>query len=309
MSKASITKYHWNLIKDSADKAPSLFNAKPWSIKFHSSSSLITVEPVVKVFQNDNKSIGHYISIGACIKNIEKTLEVLGFKYKTTIKNTTKPSISIQIDSNISRARSDDHAKLTSIIDARHTVRKPYINVDIDTLVKCVSKITSKNENANATVISKQNQLEFIFKSHIQSMYATNLKKNREIAGFLNINPLKSSTQGFNKDDIGANIITMMLAKLFLLCNSGVLKPKIKEEKMLINSTPAFIIFSSHDYTTDTLIKCGMEIEDLWLKISSYEYVCQPLFSIIANSESRNQLSRELNIANPIFIMRVGRVG
>lgn len=296
-----------------ASLAPSGHNAQPWFIKY--------LEPYHWVIGNDKNrwlpavdptQRETILSIGAFLQNLEYAANNLGYSCEFKVLANTNQ------DENLVEVRLD---KLSSIhpfdiqkIKNRRTIRSNYLG---ENLKKDDSDFLMKDESDSIIYFSNSSKEHKYLNE--QTIEANRIQSYRDDAQGELANWIRFSSKDVKKHQDGLTMAGMEIEGIsaWVLRNfynkEKVMEKDFREqgiEKVIAevsHPSAGWLVISSKDYSTNTLLETGKKLQKLWLKVRDKSIAIHPMTQIIEESETNKNLNAPLGITEPIqFLLRVG---
>lgn len=280
--------------------APSTHNTQPWL--FEVSKNILKISPnqKLKLKIADPNNMGLYVSLGACAENICSAAEIFGFKTKITIKSA---DIEIIFTENADKAAT----RTLQAIKARHSNKFAYINKTIDEdILARLAGIKAKTVDIN--IVGKDELRGAIHDLHTEaaSHAASNKEFVFELTSWLRNNPTRA-TNGMPGFVTGNSTLKSLVGKLILKRKPELLLQAIKQDKILLESSSAIVVFSAKHDSIDNWVQVGRTVEEFWLGLTEHGLVGHPMAAIIQHGQSRKTLAKLLSTdSHPVFLMRIG---
>lgn len=320
--RADIQKKEPNLISLKPDEreiltlaslAPSGHNTQPWLVKY--------LEPYHWIIGNDKSrwlpavdptQRETILSIGAFLQNLEYAANNLGYSCEfNVLANTNQDENLVEI--RISKLGSN-HPFDTQKIKNRRTVRSNYLGdnlkkEDLDYLIK---------DDSDAIIYFPNTSKEHKYLNE-QTIEANKIQSYRDDAQGELANWIRFSNKDVEKYRDGLTVASMEVEGItaWALRNfynkEKVMKKNFREQsidkviKEVSDPSAGWLVITSKDYFTKTLLETGKTLQRLWLKVRDKSIAIHPMTQIIEESETNKNINASLGITEPIqFLLRVG---
>jgi hypothetical protein len=296
-----------------ASFAPSGHNTQPWFVKY--------LEPYHWIIGNDKNrwlpavdstQRETVLSIGAFLQNLEYAANNLGYSCEFNVLASTNQ------DENVVEVRL---SKLGSIhpfdiekIKNRRTVRSNYLGENL------------KKEDLNYLVKDESDSIIYFSNTSKENTYlneqtieANRIQAYRDDAQGELANWIRFSSKDVEKYQDGLTVASMEIEgiKAWILRNfynkEKVMKKNFREQSIdkviteVSNPSAGWLVITSKDYSTNTLLETGKRLQRLWLKVRDKSIAIHPMTQIIEESETNKNLNASIGIIEPIqFLLRVG---
>lgn len=282
--------------------APSIHNTQPW--KFIIDKNILEIFPDWDFYlsTSDPKKRALYISLGTCVTNIESAANFFGFNTKV---NFEKDCIKVIFNKTLGDRTL---AKIAPAITKRYSNRLSYLNEPIPK--EMLSRLESIKIDGISIKISNEHSVidsaALLHQDAVKAL-ANNKEFAKEMATWLRSTNSKSYdgmpgfVAGFNQQQsiIGKFLIGKFPKMMNVLAKSG---------RDLILSSPVVGVIISPEDNLETSINVGRLYERLALTATSLGINCTPLYAMIDDKNTVNQLVKLFNLkeAKPLFFFRLG---
>ena len=296
-----------------ASFAPSGHNTQPWFVKY--------LEPYHWIIGNDKSrwlpavdptQRETILSIGAFLQNLEYAANNLGYSCEFNVMANTNQ------DENMVEVRL---SKLDSIhpfdiqkIKNRRTVRTNYLGQilkkeDLDYLIK---------QDSESIIYFPNSSKEHKYLNE-QTIEANKIQSYRDDAQGELANWIRFSSKDVAKYQDGLTMTSMEIEGIsaWVLRNfydkTKVMTKDFREQsidkviKEVSDPSAGWLVITSKDYSTNTLLETGKTLQRLWLKVRDKNIAIHPMTQIIEEPAIHKNLNISLGITEPIqFLLRVG---
>lgn len=296
-----------------ASLAPSGHNTQPWFVKY--------LEPYHWIIGNDKSrwlpavdptQRETILSIGAFLQNLEYAANNLGYTCEFNVMaNTNKDEDVAEVWlSKLGLFNPFDIQKIKN----RRTVRANYLDerlkkVDLDDLIL----------NESEAIIYLSNSSKEYKYLNEQTIEANKIQLYRDDAQSELASWIRFSSKDVAKYQDGLTIASMEIEGIsaWVLRNcydkAKVMKKDFREQsiekviKEVSSSSAGWLVITSNDYSTKTLLETGKRLQRLWLKVRDKSIAIHPMTQIIEEADIHKNLNASLGITEPIqFLLRVG---
>jgi hypothetical protein len=296
-----------------ASLAPSGHNTQPWFVKY--------LEPYHWIIGNDKSrwlpavdptQRETILSIGAFLQNLEYAANNLGYSCEfNVVANTNQDEDLVEIRlSKLGSIQPFDIQKIKN----RRTVRSNYLSEKL------------KKEDLNYLIKDESESIIYLPNSSKEHKYlneatieANKIQSYRDDAQSELANWIRFSSKDVAKYRDGLTVASMEIEgiKAWVLRNfynkAKVMKKNFREQSIdkVIQevSVPSagWLVITSKDYSTKTLLETGKRLQRLWLKVRDKSIAIHPMTQIIEEAKTNKNLNASLRITEPIqFLLRVG---
>jgi hypothetical protein len=296
-----------------ASFAPSGHNTQPWFVKY--------LEPYHWVIGNDKSrwlpavdptQRETILSIGAFLQNLEYAANNLGYSCEYNVMANSNQDENL-VEIRLSKLGSNHPFDIQKIKN-RRTVRSNYMDEnlkkeDLDYLVKDESDKIIYFPNS-----SKENKY-----LNEQTIEANKIQSYRDDAQSELANWIRFSSKDVAKYQDGLTMASMEIegVSAWALRNfynkEKVMKTNFREQSIdkviteVSSPSAGWLIITSNDYSTSTLLETGKILQRLWLKVRDKSIAIHPMTQIIEEAETNKNLNASLGITEPLqFLLRVG---
>lgn len=284
--------------------APSTHNSQPWKILRTENQVEISPDKTKQLPYGDPKNTGLYISLGAFAENVITAAKAYGLILSTEVENE---KILLKFSkSRIKQTNKLDSTRLNDI-KLRHSNKFPYKGEISKNKLHNLAK-TKTYKNTEFIVINDRKTREGLMDLHIKAAKLSLKDKLfvKELSNWLRLNGTLKFT-GMPGFVSGNNRIKSIVAKPIIRLTKKVPLTFIEQEKILLESSPAFAIFGTVSERPQNIIRTGMLIERFWLRATGEGLVAHPLFAMIKSDSYRKELKKMVGMkTEPIFFMRLG---
>lgn len=295
-----------------ASLAPSGHNTQPWFVK--------RLEPFHWIIGNDkNKWLPAVdplqretiLSIGTFIQNLEYAANNLGYNYQFNLLASTNQDENIM---EVKLVKSDGFPNYdTQKIKQRRTVRSNYLN---DVL---------KKDDENYLISTEQDFIHYLPKTskehqwlNEQTIEANRLQAYRDDAQKELSEWIRFSSKEAKEYCDGLTTASMELEGVpgWILRNfydkKDVMKKDFREKGIdkvskQVSQSAGWILITSKDNTTATLLETGKRMQRLFLKIRERNIAIHPMTQILEESNTSRILNQSIGISDAVqFILRTG---
>lgn len=296
-----------------ASLAPSGHNTQPWFVKY--------IEPYHWIIGNDKNrwlpavdptQRETILSIGAFLQNLEYTATNLGYSCEFNVLASTNQ------DENVVEVRLHKFG-ITNPFDIqkiknRRTIRSNYLG---EVLKKEDLKYLIKDESDSIIYLPNTSKEHKYLNE--QTIEANKVQSNRDDAQSELANWIRFSSKDVEKYQDGLTVASMEIEGIssWALRNfydkKMVLGKKFREQsidkviKEVSDLSAGWLVITSKDYSTKTLLETGKRLQKLWLKVRDKSIAIHPMTQIIEEDSTNKILNSTLEITEPIqFLLRVG---
>jgi len=295
-----------------ASLAPSGHNTQPWSIKY--------LEPYHWIIANDKTKWlpavdpaqrETILSLGAFIQNLEYAASNLGYACAFTMLASANQ------DENIMEIKLSKQTHLPAYniqkIKQRRTVRSNYLSDGL------------KKEDINYLVNNETDFIHFIPSGtkeynwlNEQTIEANRVQAYREASQKELADWIRFSSSDAEKYCDGLTTASMEIEGIpgWVLRNfyskQDVLKKSFREQsldkvKKQVSQSAGWLLITSKDNLTATLIETGKRMQRLFLKVKDKSIAIHPMTQILEEVVTNKQLNQSMGINEPVqFILRTG---
>ena len=297
-----------------ASLAPSGHNTQPWKVKY--------LEPYHWVICNDKTKWLHAVdpaqretilSIGAFLQNLEYAANSAGYgcRFKMLAKCNQDESI---MDVRLSKVANPGNFDIEKI-KHRRTLRSGYLNELL------------KNEDVSFLINEDPGYIHFIpntSKEHTwlneQTIEANKLQASRddaqkELADWIRFS---SKDAAANCDGLTTASMEIEGVAAWVLRNfyskQDVMKQKFRQQSVSqvekqVGQSAGWILISSIDSRTETLLETGKRMQRLFLKVREKNIAIHPMTQILEEPSIAGSLNSSIGISEAVqFILRTGYV-
>lgn len=295
-----------------ASLAPSGHNTQPWFVKYIEPNNWIIGNDKTKwlpaVDPTQRETI---LSIGAFMQNLEYAANGFGYDCQFTMlanNNQDENVVEVKLSKENIILKYDIEK-----IKHRRTVRNNYLN---DVLKKEDVKYLLNNETdfihyiANTT--KENNWL------NEQTIEANKIQAYRDAAQSELADWIRFSSKDAEKYNDGLTLASMEIEGVpaWLLRNfytkNNVMKKSFREQSIdkvvkQVSQSAGWLLITSKDNSTATLLETGKRLQRLWLKLRDKNIAIHPMTQIIEEPQTNKILNSSIGITEPIqFILRTG---
>ena len=295
-----------------ASLAPSGHNTQPWFVKY--------VEPYHWIIGNDKNrwlpgvdptQRETILSIGAFLQNLEYAASNLAYSCQFNILATSNQ------DENIVeiKLRKNEHPIKYDIekIKHRRTVRSNYLNEVIKK--EDLSYLINKETDFIYYLPNTSKEHQWL---NEQTIEANRIQAYRDAAQSELANWIRFSSKDAEEHMDGLTLAGMEIDGIpgWYLRNfydkENVMKKNFREQSIdkvvkQVSQSAGWLLITSKDNSTATLIEAGKRLQRLWLKIREKNIAIHPMTQIIEEAATSQLLNNSIGINEPIqFILRTG---
>jgi hypothetical protein len=296
-----------------ASHAPSGHNTQPWFVKY--------LEPYHWIIGNDKSrwlpavdptQRETILSIGAFLQNLEYAANNLGYTCEfNVVANTNQDENLVEIWlGKLGSTHPFDIQKIKN----RRTVRSNYLGEnlkkdDFNYLIK---------EDSESIIYFPNTTKEHEYLNE-QTIEANRIQAYRDDAQGELANWIRFSSKDVKKYQDGLTVASMEIEGIpaWVLRNFynkvKVMKKNFREQSVnkiiaeVSDPSAGWLVITSKDYSTKTLLETGKNLQRLWLKVRDKSIAIHPMTQIIEESKTNKNLNASLGITEPIqFLLRVG---
>ncbi len=281
--------------------APSTHNTQPWSFEILKNQLIIKPNEAKKLRIGDPDSLGLFISIGACIENIQQASSRFGLNAQADLE---KNSFIIKFNPGIKSKNS----KVLENIKNRHSHKLPHDSHPISkSIILKLEKLSDKNTKVH--IFTSKKEFNKLANLHLNSakVIANNHDFAFELVDWLRTNKTREY-DGMPGFVVGNSQLKSFIGKILLKKKPELLGKMAEKDKDLINSSSAIVVFSVAliNPKIPNMITAGQLIERFWLKATELGLVVHPLFASIQHKPATNEISNIIGGKTPVFFMRMG---
>jgi hypothetical protein len=295
-----------------ASLAPSGHNTQPWFLKY--------TEPYHWIIGNDKTKWlpavdptqrETILSIGAFMQNLEYAANGFGFNCQfTMLANNNQDENVVEVKlSKANIALKYDIEK----IKHRRTVRNNYLN---DVLKKEDVQYLLNDETDSIHYIANTTKENAWLNE--QTIEANRIQAYRDAAQGELADWIRFSSKDAEKYKDGLTLASMEIEGVpaWLLRNfytkNNVMKKSFREQSIdkvvkQVSQSAGWLLITSKDNSTATLLETGKRLQRLWLKLRDKNIAIHPMTQIIEEPQTNKILNSSIGITEPIqFILRTG---
>jgi hypothetical protein len=297
-----------------ASLAPSGHNTQPWFVKY--------IEPYHWVIGNDKSrwlpgvdptQRETILSIGAFLQNLEYAANNRGYNCQVTIVATSNQDENL-VDVKLIKTSTIFKFDIEQI-KLRRTIRSNYLS---DILKKEDSLFLLKEET------DFNHYIPNTAKEHVwlneQTIEANRIQAYRDAAQSELANWIRFSSKDAAQHLDGLTLAGMEIEGIpsWYLRNfygkKEVMKKSFREQSIdkvvkQVSQSAGWLLITSKDNSTATLLETGKRLQRLWLKIREKNIAIHPMTQIIEEASTNQLLNNSIGINEPVqFILRTGYV-
>jgi hypothetical protein len=296
-----------------ASLAPSGHNTQPWFVKY--------LEPYHWVIGNDKKKWlpavdptqrETILSIGAFLQNLEYAANHSGYSCEFNVMANSNQDEDL-VEIRLSKLESNHPFDIQKIKN-RRTVRSNYLGEnlkkeDLNYLIK---------EDSESIIYLPNTSKEHKYLNE-QTIEANKIQSYRDDAQSELANWIRFSSEDVAKYRDGLTVASMEIdgVSAWALRNfynkEKVMKSNFREQSIdkvieeVSNPSAGWLVITSKDYSTKTLLETGKKLQKLWLKVRDKSIAIHPMTQIIEEAAIHKNLNASLGIKESIqFLLRVG---
>ena len=296
-----------------ASLAPSGHNTQPWFVKY--------IEPYHWIIGNDRSrwlpavdptQRETILSIGAFLQNLEYAANNLGYSCEFNVLASTNQEENV-VEVWLSKLGSI-HLFDIQKIKNRRTVRSNYLG---ENLKKEDMNYLMKDES-DAIIYFQNFSKEHKYLNE-QTIEANKIQSYRDDAQGELANWIRFSSKDVEKYRDGLTMASMDIegVSAWVLRNfynkANVMTKDFRENgikkiiKEVSGASAGWLLLTSLDNSTNSLLETGKILQRLWLKVRDKNIAIHPITQIIEEPETNKNLNASLGITEPIqFLLRVG---
>lgn len=287
--------------------APSSHNSQPWEFSVRGKKIILSANLNRSLPKSDPNHRQLIISLGCVLENLLVSAHYFGYDTIVDYLDEENKPIRAQVIFNFTREQSRDPDHLFLSITSRSTNRNGYDTRMPDWTFLSSTIRAAEDLGIAVTVVSdavrKKKISELVVAATATAM--GNLDFRNELSNYLKSNftssPLGMPGFGFGLPDP----VSMFFPMLVRVINVGKLTKK-RDEDLLINHTPAFIVISSSDSRLNW-IRVGQIYERIALLSEKNGMRTAPLASVIQIDEYYKNLKEVIGTnLRPQFFFRIG---
>jgi hypothetical protein len=297
-----------------ASLAPSGHNTQPWTIKYIEPYHWIIASDKTKwlpaVDPTQRETI---LSIGAFIQNLEYAASNLGYNSTFTLlasNNQDQDIMEVRLDKKDSQPVFD-----TQKIKLRRTVRSGYLREPIK---KEHVEFIIGNDKEHFQFVHNQSKEygwlnEQTIEANRQQTYRDNAQS--ELADWMRLSSkdAKKFCDGLTTASMEINGMPGWVVRNFY-SKTNVMSKKFREQgldkvKEQVNSSGGWLLITSKDNSTPTLIETGKRLQRMLLKTREKRIAIHPMTQILEEATYKEALNGAVGISDTVqFILRAGYI-
>lgn len=258
--------------------APSSHNAQMWYIsKEKEGLYKVGIDPQWRLQVVDPHDREAYISIGAFIQNCVLAAPLHGLSIDITIKDTV---VYLNFLDYIREKREYEYNLME--IKNRHTCRMRFQNKQISSdVLKNISSSFGNLEYIDCQSVVGRELIDMIVRSNIAQLSSKNSME--ELTDFIVLKKNdKRRGRGLTLESLGLNQIErfffrIIYAKKNFINNKSFISSSIQSTKNQLNNCSGFFMLYTKNDTPEDLIRLGMKLESLWIKLNSMGISVHPM--------------------------------
>lgn len=297
-----------------ASLALSGHNTQPWIIKYIESYHWIIVNDKTKwlpaVDPTQRETI---LSIGAFIQSLEYTASNLGYRTTFTLlalNNQDEDIMEVRLNKNNNQPVFD-----TKKIKLRRTVRSGYLGEPLKK--EHVEFITDNDKEYFQFLYNGSKEYGWLNEQTIEANRQQTYRDNAqsELADWMRLSSkdAKKYSDGLTTASMEINGMSGWVIRNFY-SKKNVMSKKFREQgldkvKEQVGSSGGWLLITSKDNSTATLIETGKRLQRTLLKIREKNIAIHPMTQILEETAFKDELHRSVGISDTVqFILRTGYI-
>jgi len=299
--------------------APSAHNTQPWVLTITSPRELRISWNIDRGFlpNADSQTHGVAYSLGCAI---EAAASIVDVEFEPSNKEDLFASDYYAGTLRVRGLTSETYARCSGLLEKRCTNRWPYLLSSISTSIgsRCATAASIFGATAKFGDPPKKQLASLVYKGalalfrqpdYTQELFAhLRLSKKEELEHGTGMTPKGLALDWASARGVqilrGSSSLRAVTARL------GVAQFMAMSSATIVKESGGFVTISTTESTTQGRINAGRAMMKVWLELTKFGYVCQPLDFAICTEENRRQIRRLFNLGDEhhlVTLLRVGR--
>lgn len=295
-----------------ASFAPSSHNAQNWIVKLSPEKQKIYIyldETRVLKEVDPNKREA-YLSIGAFVETLAKSLEAYGYENQLIINNDENDDLVVALDYN--KVDITNNMDIVNTIMKRHTDKRKYNDADIPE-----NTINSLLKGDNVYYYPKSTDIfQYLSEGTISAFKKQSYddNKRKELAEWLRFSDdeTKQKKDGLPAEQLGLSGIIKTIYYLSVnkegASSDSFAKSGIKKTIDQINNCSGFFIITGDNHKSG-LVETGIYLQKFWLNATVNNIAIHPVSQMLEEVPYADEIHNRLKLDKPVqMILRAGIV-
>jgi hypothetical protein len=266
--------------------APSTHNTQPWLFVIEDNSLMVTPNSGLTLMEADNTGRNLFISLGACVFNIQVAASHFGMSTKLSFEVSPKTKL-IRVEFSNQELTSD--SDLFDQITKRYSEKRVFNSTPLTP--KQIKSLAVNPPGVKLSLVTENKDIhklaDLVYEASLS--YATNRSFANELASWMRLNNTKKY-DGMTGEVSGLSTPRTFLGIACMKLSPSILKPFSKKYKKLVNASHACGLISTEKDDWKSWVYAGIAYQELGLRASVSQLSLGPMAAVIERETQRDLL-------------------